>query len=505
MKNRPISIAVVALGGQGGGVLTGWIVDLAEASGWIAQSTSVPGVAQRTGTTIYYVEIARADGSEPVMALMPTPGDVDIVIAAELMEAGRAIARGLVTPDRTTLIASSHRIFSIGEKSALGDGRVSPAAVIEAAQQSARNLVLADLSALAERHKAPISAALFGALAGSGALPFAPDDFLGTIERFGMRGDANRQAFQKAFDTVRLPQALNSPAAQYERGQDAQSLSTAELPQVVRPIARIGVERLIDYQGDGYAALYLRRLAETCLADTALGGEKKDYALGRSAARHLALWMAYEDVFRVADLKTRATRIARIAAEAGGSDRDLLHVTEFMHPRFDELCDSLPAKIGAWLRDSPRGRKLLNPLFRRGRFIRTTSLGGFAMLWLIACLGRWRPHTLRWREEQERIDIWLASAVEFARRDYDLGVETIRLQRLVKGYGETQQRGLRNFDIILAAAGRLLGRREAAATIAQLHEAALADDEGIALAKLLATLPMAESHAGQFSTENISA
>ena len=49
---------------------------------------------------------------------MPLPGDVDIVLASELMEAGRAVQRGLVTPDRTTLIASTHRVYSIAEKTA---------------------------------------------------------------------------------------------------------------------------------------------------------------------------------------------------------------------------------------------------------------------------------------------------------------------------------------------------------------------------------------------------
>src|ERR1700741_5417347 len=109
--SRPLSIAVMAMGGQGGGVLVDWIVALAEAQGWLTQSTSVPGVAQRTGATVYYVETIQADGTgrRPVLSLMPFPGEVDIVIGAELMEAGRAMQRGFVAPDRTTLIASSHR------------------------------------------------------------------------------------------------------------------------------------------------------------------------------------------------------------------------------------------------------------------------------------------------------------------------------------------------------------------------------------------------------------
>src|SRR5215212_2278825 len=86
---RAITVAILAMGGEGGGVLSDWIVDLAEHSGYCAQTTSVPGVAQRTGSTIYYVEIfpeapVRAAGKLPVLALMPVPGEVDIVIASEL-------------------------------------------------------------------------------------------------------------------------------------------------------------------------------------------------------------------------------------------------------------------------------------------------------------------------------------------------------------------------------------------------------------------------------------
>ena len=67
---------------------------------------------------------ATKDGRAPVLALMPVPGDVDIVIASELMEAGRAIQRGIVTPDRTTLIASTNRVYAMTEKIVMDDGRV---------------------------------------------------------------------------------------------------------------------------------------------------------------------------------------------------------------------------------------------------------------------------------------------------------------------------------------------------------------------------------------------
>src|SRR6185369_11431964 len=137
MPPEPITIAILAMGGEGGGVLADWLLDLAERSGYYAQTTSVPGVAQRTGSTIYYLEMfpeaaARAAGKEPVLALMPVPGELDIVVASELMEAGRAIQRGLVTPDRTTLIASTHRVYSMTEKTAAGDARVDDSIFLDA-------------------------------------------------------------------------------------------------------------------------------------------------------------------------------------------------------------------------------------------------------------------------------------------------------------------------------------------------------------------------------------
>ena len=93
---RPTAIAVMAMGGQGGGVLVDWIVALAERRGWFAQSTSVPGVAQRTGATIYYIEMIAPDAGRPerhpVLSLMPAPGKVDIVIGAlQRRRAGRRI------------------------------------------------------------------------------------------------------------------------------------------------------------------------------------------------------------------------------------------------------------------------------------------------------------------------------------------------------------------------------------------------------------------------------
>ena len=207
---RPICVAVLAMGGQGGGVLSDWIVELAESQGWHAQSTSVPGVAQRTGSTLYYVEMLPPKAERaPILSLMPAPGEVDVVLAAELIEAGRSILRGLVTPDRSTLIASTHRLYAVAEKEKPGDATADPNVVVEAAGVAAKRVIAFDMETLATKNNSVISACLFGALAASGTLPFAAEAFEGIISAGGRGVESSLKAFRAAFAQTKEP-----PAAQ---------------------------------------------------------------------------------------------------------------------------------------------------------------------------------------------------------------------------------------------------------------------------------------------------
>ena len=167
-QERPLTIAVLALGGQGGGVLTKWLVDTAEANDYLAQSTYVAGVAQRTGTTVYCIELfasdaAKKQGQEPVFTPYPVPGDVDLVITGEMAETGRAIQKGFVSPETTTLIASSHRVYSIIEKEALDDGILDQSPVADMAMKAAKKFICFDMDAAAEETGSIISSVMLGA------------------------------------------------------------------------------------------------------------------------------------------------------------------------------------------------------------------------------------------------------------------------------------------------------------------------------------------------------
>jgi indolepyruvate ferredoxin oxidoreductase beta subunit len=255
------------------------------------------------------------------------------------------------------------------------------------------------------------------------------------------------------------------------------------LPEPAWTYARFGVERCADYQDRAYAGLYLDRLAALAKADGELGGARFDWRLTREAARHLALWMTYEDVIRVADLKTRPARFSRVQAEVRASGDQIVDFTEFMHPRFEEVCDTLPDALGGWLKDSGGARRMTAGLFREGRQVSTSKLGGFLLLFSLARLRRLRPMSHRNKVETQRIEAWLASAVNAARGNYDLGVEVIALQRLVKGYGETHERGLRRYGAILATLQTLTESPGADAAARAMSKAALKDDTGRLLAR----------------------
>lgn len=480
-RNR-IAIAILALGGQGGGVLADWIQEVARAEGWLAQGTSVPGVAQRTGSTVYYVELARPIGDRlPIMAQMPAAGDVDVVIASELMEVGRAMVRGFASADRTTLIGSTHRIYAIAEKSAMGDGRGDGARIIEAAGKRAKRFIGFDMEAATERSGSVISSIMFGALAGSGALPFPRQAYEDAIRRSGIAVDANLRGFDEGLRAAQAPVALpeevlhDIPVPSTEQGRSLLARLQASLPAAAHRNAVHGVHKLMDYQDRAYASLYLDRLERIARLNGA-------DVLSIEAARHLALWMGYEDTIRVADLKTRSSRIDRVRGEVRASADQLLGVTEFMHPRLQEIGETLPAGLGRALLGNARLRRLLEPLFSKGRYVQTTRLRWFLVLRALACLRPLRPRSLRYVEEQGRINAWLARIETTHAVDPELALEIVLCQRLIKGYGDTFERGLANYRRIMAACDRT---GMTAARLRTLRDMALKDEDGGALGKAL--------------------
>lgn len=501
---RPITILIAALGGEGGGVLTDWVVAAAAKQGLPVQSTSIPGVAQRTGATTYYIEIVPVPWRElgdrrPVMALNPGVGDVDVVLASELLEAGRAIAGGFVTRDRTLLIGSTSRSYLVVEKMAMGDGRYDSERLTTAIEQHARAALLVDMEALAKTSGTIVSAVMLGLIAGSGALPIPTEAFAAAVGE-GKAAEANLRGFRAGLEAARAGAAKERAAAPEKRTQPARaSLADIEreiaaaMPAAARDIVTEGARRLAAYQNLAYVRLYLDRLAAIRASDEKAGAGGR---LLRETARHLAVRMSFEDVVRVAQAKIDPARFARIAGELKVKPGEPLVIAEFLKPGIEEMCALLPPRLArAILSYAAR-----HPWLERvhwGMEIKTTSITGYLRFWLLAKLKRWRPRGYRFVAEQAAIEAWLGLISAAAARSADLALEIAECARLIKGYGDTLKRGSANYRtieerVIGPALAGAMPVPQAIDAIASARTAALKDPEGETLARCLAEI---ERHA----------
>ena len=502
---RPITMLIAALGGEGGGVLTDWIVAAAAGSGFPVQSTSIPGVAQRTGATTYYVEIVPATwsalgGKRPVLALSPGVGDVDLMIASELLEAGRAIGGGFVTRDRTFMIASTSRSYLVVEKMAMADGRYDHDRLLKAVKDNAQTAVLIDLEALARQAGAMINAVMLGMIAGSGRLPIAVEAYEAAIRDDGKGVEANLRGFRAGLDAARATLAPPAPApVKRSRGKaisyDAVEQEIAAMAPAARDLVREGMRRLAAYQNFDYALRYLDRLEVIHDADTRSGASGRLLA---ETARHLAVRMSYEDVIRVAEAKIDPARFARIEKEIGVKADEPYTITEFLKPGIEEFCQVLPVRLARWILRLSERRGWMSKHW--GMEVATTSVGGYLRFLILAKLKRLRPISYRFDEEQAAIESWLALIVDAAKVSGALAIEVAECARLIKGYGDTHKRGTANFRAIEERVIRpLIAGRLPAATgadaVASARTAALTDPEGESLAKTLAEIERRASFA----------
>ncbi len=158
--------------------------------------------------------------------------------------------------------------------------------------------------------------------------------------------------------------------------------------------------------------------------------------------------MAYQDIIRVAQLKSRATRFARLRSEVRAKPDEPVRVTEFFKPGIEEVSALLPPRLGGALQRWAERRNLLH-----------------------------RLHLPRWLDA-----ICRAQPVDagFAR-------QIVLCARLLKGYSDTHRHGRGSFLAILDGIiePALRQSRAAGAAVERARIAALADPDGAALAKSL--------------------
>ena len=516
--SQAISVLLCALGGEGGGVLADWLVDAAHHAGYPVQATSVPGVAQRTGATTYYLEVFPAHqstlkGQRPVFGLNPLPGRLDLLVSSELLETARQIGNGMVSADRTFVISANNRTLTTFEKMPMGDGRIDDAALLQLLEQHSRTRHVLDMATLTREAGTVVSAVMLGSIAASGVLPMQKEDFeaairdgqsdaqLNASQRASLRGFElawaalkNQQAQVRYVDAVLSPalqaSSQTSASATHIASNETPTLPAhiaAQFPANTHEVLALGVARLIDYQNQAYADLYVQRLQTVLTAETSAHANQA--TVTQEVARWLALWMAFDDIVRVADLKSRASRWHRVRTEVKAKDDDVLKLYDHFKPGVPEIAALLPQGLAQSLMrwDNARSARGLAPLAFPLK-VGTHSVWGMLMLRVLASFKWLRPLGHRYHEEQQLITQWLDAVTHAARTDPALGFSLAKCGRLIKGYGSTHDRGRDNLLHILRhlapnadGATHFENAAARAQAIDQACAAALRDEAGTAL------------------------
>jgi indolepyruvate ferredoxin oxidoreductase, beta subunit len=506
-------ILILALGGEGGGTLTEWVVNAGLAHRWPIQATSIPGVAQRTGATSYYIECLAqelaANEVAPPMCLAPLAGDLDLVISSELLETARAVERGLCDRERTVIISSTTRALTVGERTAMGDARLDSAVLSNGIRSSGKSVSLLDLTELARKEGTVVSAVMFGALVASKVLPFAREVceqvIAGKGGDTGNTPDARTQASLNGFSAgfAAVSKDLSQP--------NTANLAPNELHKPalsVEAITELGAARLTDFQDQAYANQYREIVASLIKNDQA------PFTASKEAARGLALWMAYEDVIRVADLKSRRSRFEQIRIDYKAKDTEPVIVRDFLKPGIDEIAAILPPKFAtallAWAKK--RGIQTIG----EGMQMNTSSVFGLLCMRLLANLRFIRRRSSRFQIEQRLIQHWVSALQQALDRSKpnqstELASAIAELPRLIKGYGDTFARGRGNFERILSTlvlpsisevstTKNLNTATDLAAKIQAAIKAALANPDGNELYRVLGlNQPAPKEHVIKFA------
>ena len=500
---QPISILLCALGGEGGGVLSEWLIDIARHAGFAAQATSIPGVAQRTGATTYYLEVfpvplSELKGRRPVFGLNPLPGRLDVLVSSELLETARQISNGLPSNQHTVIVTSSARALTTMEKMEMGDGRRQEAGLLQLVRENSRAHHVVDMAALTLTAGTVVSATMLGCIAGSGVLPFARADYETIINESGSNAPASLRGFALGFDAVSQQRAqirlIEETLSNTEQttpvpsGPDA--TFSLNFPPNVHDLLGLGHARMLEYQGAEYASRYINRLQRVLAAERQSDpAGTHGFAITREMVRWLALWMAFDDIVRVADLKSRASRWTRVQGEVKSKPDDLLQVYDHFKPGAPEFAALLPTGMATavlnWDKRRVAGGKLPWAMPLK---IGTHSVLGMLSLRMLASLKWLRVRGSRFAHEQAMIDRWLDAVVAGTQAHWKLGHELALCGRLIKGYGATNERAKDNLLHVIdhLAKATSLGTDEARANaIAAARTAALSDEAGMALDQAL--------------------
>jgi indolepyruvate ferredoxin oxidoreductase beta subunit len=469
MTGRPHDVTTVyiaAVGGQGGALLCDWLLAAANQMRFKAHSVGIPGMSQRGGATSYYVEMA-PEKTAPGLAdalLSPAPffGEIDCLIGLELLELGRAAESGYCS-EKTSVVGSTHRDYTILEKLPSYEGPAAEDKILALLGKLSRRLVAFDALALARVEglsERQVNAVLLGAVAASSTLPLKEEAYRLAIKAVGVAPDLNLKAFEAGLghtlagapDLEVEEDSRNWRSLEFlsdKQKHTHRSLMEALPSQVngeLSSMLEVAFARLIEYQDEAYARRFLDRVLSLWRKDQ---DHREDFRLTIAYARHLANLMTYEDPVRVASLKSDPRRFGQIEAEHGVQEDQTYRLTERFQPEAEELYGLLPAGLVRLFRGPGEKHDARGGVASSQRSVpvrvKTTSVGGMAVLKVMASLKALRARS--WRREREELfqEFYTRQVLEMLSKSYELAWLAAEAGGLIRGYGRVRRRTERLF------------------------------------------------------------
>ena len=471
MSKDLIRILIPAVGGQGGAVLTEWLIKALEIEEYDVQGISLPGLSQRGGSTTFYIEAFPKNSNEKIVfSLYPLPGDIDLILSQELLELGRILKDGFGSED-TTIISNTHRIYSTVEKLPISSGIYSKDVLTKFAEKFSKNFIGVDALKIAQENgmdQLASNAIILGALSSSFVLPIKKESYQKAIESVAVSSSMNLKAFNVGYDYViknkgdtAVNDNENYPENEFlkyinVKDRDKVDKLISELPgkypDFLIPLISEALYRLADYQSASYAERYLEKLDKFREIDQTV--PNKDFKLTENVIKNLALLMSYEDGIRVSELKIRDDRFQRIKNEMSISDDQIYNVVDYLKPDAEEVYGLFPnviVKPALYIIESGPFKKLWrrkDPLTFSQKPT-TTSFFGFFRIWILTKFKFIRPYSFRYKNEHRLIGLYLQSVEKFAEGDYELGVLTARSGSIIKGYGRVRRRTIDTFNRLI--------------------------------------------------------
>jgi hypothetical protein len=250
------------------------------------------------------------------------------------------------------------------------------------------------------------------------------------------------------------------------------------LPDALVPAVSEAIERLLDYQGPGYAQLYVDRLRRF------IGRRGVDEALLGEIARLMALRMSYDDPIRIAQMKL-AGLDAGVARTATGGAVDIKRF------RWDELVEALPAAVAD---------PVLGVLGRIGWLHRpvsirfsTASRFGLRRLKIEAGLRRWRLFSVRYATERAWVERWLHMIDRALTKQPQAAAEIVETATMIHDYGDVYRQGVADWHLIIDGLAKpvfdgALAVADLAGAIREARAAAMPDPRQAALKRKIAEL-----------------